>query len=71
VLELDVAATLVGTPGTVEGTVGSLGDEATLLPLIFRAVTVNVYEVPFTRPVIVNGEEPPVIYDPPGLAVTV
>ena len=71
VLALDVAETLVGAPGIVAGTVGSLGAEATLLPLIFLAVTVNVKDVPLVRPVIIKGDELPVVNEPPGLAVTV
>ena len=38
----DVPAIFVGTPGTVDGVEASLGEEAILLPLAFRAVTVNV-----------------------------
>ena len=48
------------------------GAEATLLPVAFVAVTVNVYAVPFARPPIVMGlwfRQP--VHRPPGDAVTV
>lgn len=37
---------------------------------MFCAATVNVYAVPFVRPVIVMGEEEPVAVIPPGEEVT-
>lgn len=40
-------------------------------PAVFLAVTVNVYAVPFVRPVTVSGLAAPVAVAPPGLAVTV
>jgi hypothetical protein len=41
------------------------------VPNAFVAVTVNVYEVPFVRPLTVMGEAEPVPVTPPGLDVTV
>jgi hypothetical protein len=41
------------------------------VPLAFVAVTVNVYAVPFVKPVTVIGEDAPVAVIPPGLEVTV
>ncbi len=65
--------TLVGAPGTVAGVTAADGVEALLVPKLFVAVTVNVYAVPFVRPVTVqesasdDHEQVP----PPELAVTV
>ena len=42
VLAFDVAVTLVGAPGAVAGVAAAEGDEATLVPAEFVAVTVNV-----------------------------
>jgi len=44
--------------------------DATESPLLFVALTVNVYAVPFVSPEIVNGEVEPVMVAPL-LAVTV
>ena len=44
--------------------------EATESPLMLVALTVNVYAVPFVRPVIVNGDVVPEMVEP-SLAVTV
>ena len=41
------------------------------VPALLDAVTVNVYAMPFVRPVTVSGEEGPVDVTPPGLEVTV
>jgi hypothetical protein len=41
------------------------------LPTAFVAWTVNVYVVPFVRPVTVRGLDGPVTVTPPGLEVTV
>jgi hypothetical protein len=54
------AVTLVGAPGVVAGIIEVLGEEAFPVPTAFVAVTVKVYVVPFVRPVMVIGEEPPV-----------
>ena len=51
----DVAETDVGAPGTVDGTAVEDASDAVPVPLAFVAVTVNVYAVPFVRPVIVHG----------------
>lgn len=49
-----IAVTPVGAAGTAMpgGVTGALGAEAGLVPEAFVAVTVNVYEVPFTKPLI-------------------
>ena len=36
-----------------------LATEAVLVPTAFVAVTVNVYEVPFERPVTTSGDDAP------------
>jgi hypothetical protein len=50
-----VADTAIGTPGNVDGIAAADATEAAPVPLAFVAVTVNVYAVPFVRPVIVHG----------------
>jgi hypothetical protein len=45
----------VGAPGTVEGVAAAEAVDAAPVPEAFVAVTVNVYAVPFVRPVIVHG----------------
>jgi len=45
----------MGAPGTVEGVAAAEAVEAAPVPRAFVAVTVNVYAVPFVRPVIVHG----------------
>ena len=71
----EVAATPVGDPGGVAGVAEFEGTEAALMPLAFFATTVNVYGVPFVRPVTVMGEELPdaitAVPPPTGVAVTV
>jgi hypothetical protein len=59
-----VAETLVGAPGVVAGVTALLVPDGVLVPEAFVAVTVNVYAVPFVRPVIVIGDEPPVAVAP-------
>ena len=54
-MAFDVAVTPVGAPGTVDGTAAADALDAEPVPTEFVAVTVNVYEVPFVRPVIVHG----------------
>jgi hypothetical protein len=66
-----VAARFVGAPGTVAGVTALDADDAEPVPTALVAVTVNVYETPFVRPVMVIGEDPPVAVIPPGLEVTV
>lgn len=45
------APTVDGATGPAAGTAGSDGTEAVDVPMAFVDVTVNVYEVPFVRPV--------------------
>jgi hypothetical protein len=54
-LALLVALTEVGAPGTVDGVALEDATEAAPVPDTFVAVTVNVYEVPLVKPVIVHG----------------
>jgi hypothetical protein len=51
-----VTPVIVGTPGIVDGTTELLALDATLVPFMFVAVTVKVYEVPLVKPVTVIGE---------------
>ncbi len=68
----EVAATPVGAPGTVDGVAEFDATEAALVPALFVAVTVNVYEVPFVRPSTVQVVAPVItqVFDP-GVDVTV
>ena len=66
-----VAFTLVGAFGTVAGTTELLVPDGVLVPAPFVAVTVNVYVVPFVRPVIVIGDDPPLAVNPPTFDETV
>ena len=69
-----VAVTPVGAPGTVAGAFGVTlfdGAEAALLPTAFVAITVNVYVVPFVRPVSVADVPVTVALAPTGLEDTV
>lgn len=66
-----VAVPIVGASGTVAGVTELLALEAEPVPTALVAVTVNVYAVPFDKPVTVNGEDPPLAVNPPGLEVTV
>ena len=66
-----VAVPIVGASGVVAGTTELLVPEETLVPCALVAVTVNVYVVPFVKPVTVSGDEPPVAVNPPGEEVTV
>jgi hypothetical protein len=65
------ATTSVGASGTVAGVIVLLVEEEILVPNALVAVTVNVYAVPFERPVTVIGEDPPVALKPPTFDVTV
>jgi len=56
---VDVADTAVGAPGAVAGTAAADAVEAVEVPDAFVAVTLNVYEVPLVRPVIVHGFDRP------------
>jgi hypothetical protein len=64
------AVTPVGAPGVVAGVTGAVALDGVLVPFAFVAVTVNVYVVPFVRPVRVSGEPLPVT-DAPVFAVRV
>jgi hypothetical protein len=66
-----VAVTFVGVPGGPEGTTELLVPDDVLVPTAFVAVTVNVYVVPFVRPVTVIVDDPPVAVMPPTFEVTV
>jgi hypothetical protein len=66
-----VAVPIVGAPGVVIGVAELLDAEAALVPTAFVAVTVNVYVVPFDKPVTMSGDEPPVAVNPPVFEVTV
>ena len=48
-----------------------LAELAADVPLVFVATAVNVYAVPFVRPVTTSGLDEPVAVSPPGLEVTV
>ena len=66
-----VAVPIVGASGTVAGVTEFDEAEAVLVPTAFVAVTVNVYVVPFVKPVTVIGDEPPYATKPPVFDVTV
>ena len=67
----EMAPTPVGAFGTVDGiAVFDAADEEPV-PALFVVVTVNVYELPLERPVIVQVVVAVVHVAPPGLAVTV
>ena len=61
----------MGAPGTVAGTTAAEALEADPVPAAFVAVTVNVYEVPFVRPVTVQLVDAVVQVNEPGEEVTV
>jgi acyl-coenzyme A thioesterase PaaI-like protein len=66
-----VALTAVGAPGTVDGVAAAEAIEAAPVPETFVAVTVNVYDVPFVRPVTVHDVVAVVQVNEPGEDVTV
>lgn len=66
-----VATMLVGASGIVDGTMELLVPDGVLVPTELVAVTVKVYVVPFVRPVMVIGDEPPVAVKPPVFELTV
>jgi hypothetical protein len=68
---LAVATTEVGAFGIVAGVTEFEAEDDALVPILFVAVTVNIYAVPLVKPVIVIGDEPPVALNPPTLDVTV
>ena len=69
----EVAVTDVGAPGAVAGTAAADATDATPVPAEFVAVTANVYDVPFERPVTVHEVAGAVALqtNEPGLEVTV
>ena len=67
----EVADTTVGAFGTVDGTAMFEAFDAVLVPALFVAVTVNVYEFPLVRPLIVHVVVVLVQLPPPEDAVTV
>jgi len=58
-------------PGTVEGTTAAEAADAAPVPLAFVAVTVNVYDVPFARPLTVQLVDAVEHVNEPGDEVTV
>ena len=50
----------MGAPGSPNGVTAFDGAEGGLVPLMFVAVTVNVYAIPFVRPDTTIGLEVPV-----------
>ena len=65
-----VADTPDGAPGTADGMMAEDADDAELVPFAFVAVTVNVYDVPFVRPVTVHEVVAVVHWNEPGDEVT-
>jgi hypothetical protein len=67
-----VATTEPGASGTVAGITAFDGADAAPVPAAFAAVTVNVYAVPFDRPLTTTEVAPAVLaVTPPGLERTV
>ena len=66
-----VPTALVGAPGTVAGVTAADTLDDTLSPTAFVATTVNVYAVPFVKPLTTIGLDAPLAVAPPGDAVTV
>ena len=64
-------AILVTTNACAAGTMLLLAALAADVPVLFVAVTVNVYAVFVVRPETVSGDAEPVAVKPPGLDVTV
>jgi len=71
VFAFEVPDTEVGAPGTVDGTTAAEAVEAAPVPETFVAVTVNVYDVPFVRPVTVHEVVAVEHVNEPGVEVTV
>ena len=67
----EVAVTDVGAPGATAGTAAADATETAPVPAEFVALTVNVYEVPFVRPVTVQEVVEVVQVNDPRLDVTV
>ncbi|GAA0937135.1 hypothetical protein GCM10009557_95810 [Virgisporangium ochraceum] len=66
-----VPVTPVGAPGTAAGVTLVLAADAAEVPVALVAVTVNVYGVPFVRPVTTHGLAEQDAVSPPGLEVVV
>jgi len=66
-----VATTPVGAPGTIDGTTDAELIDAALVPDTFVAVTANVYDVPFARPVTLHEVVAVVHVNEPGAEITV
>jgi hypothetical protein len=67
-----VADTDVGALGTpAEVVTDDDDDDGIEVPLVFVAVTVNVYAVEAVNPLTVMGDDEPVPVNPPGELVTV
>jgi hypothetical protein len=70
----DTPATAVGAPGVVDGTTPTDACDTAPDPRRFSAVTLNAYDVPFTRPVTCTLVAAPtgcwaaVVHDPPPAA---
>jgi hypothetical protein len=65
------ALTTAGTSGTLAGVTLLEAPEGGPVPILFDAVTVNVYALPLLRLGTVIGLPKPVAVMPPGFAVTV
>jgi hypothetical protein len=65
------AVPIVGAAGIVVAVTEALAEDAVELPLAFLAVMAYVYPVADCNPVTVNGDEPPVAVNDPGVLVTV
>ena len=62
----------IGGPGRDDGMIGAVELDGIESPLTFVATTLNVYDVPFVRPVTEHDRVPLVVQcAPPGFAVTV
>jgi len=66
----EVATTEVAAPGAAAGTTTPDGTDVAPEPTSFTAATVNVYAVPFVRPVTVHDVVAVVHVNPPGEDVT-
>ena len=67
------ATTVDGAPGTGIGTAAPEGDDPGPVPTVFVAVTVNVYGLPFVRPLTEQASGPldQLHWKPPGELVAV
>ena len=67
----DVAAPIVGAPGTPAGVALLDAADGRLVPIALVSTTVMGSAVPLVRPVTISGDAAPVTVNPPGLDVTV